>query len=122
MALQKGWSRWEKEGDIATHPRPMVGGNSGAQNASTRFLEDGSYLKLRTLTLGANLPIQSKYISDVRVYVSGENLFTLTKYSGADPEIPVSDSVSAGNFQVVGTGTAIYPGVKRFMFGVNLTF
>lgn len=121
MKLQKGWSRWEKPGDIATHPQPLVGGNNGAQNASTRYLEDGSYLKLRNLTLGATLPIKSSWLSEARVYVSGENLFTITKYSGTDPEIPVNDSVT-GSMQVIGTGTAVYPGVKRFMFGVNLTF
>jgi hypothetical protein len=116
MVLQKGWSRWEKEGDIATHPQPMVGGNNGAQNASSRFLEDGSYIKLRNLTLGVDLPVEAKWLGGARVYVSGENLFTITKYSGVDPEIPVSDG------RIRGTGTAIRPGVRRVLFGANLTF
>jgi hypothetical protein len=122
MVLQKGWSRWEKPGDVATHPQPIVGGNNGAQNASTRQLEDGSYLKLKNLTIGANIPLESKVISGLRVYVSGENLFTITKYSGADPEIPVSDLGGTVTTRVVGTGTAIYPGVRRVMFGANITF
>ena len=84
---------------------------------SSRFLEDGSYLRLKNLTLGATLPIKSNVISGVRIYVSGENLLTFTKYSGINPEVPVDDS------NIVGTvGPGIYPGVKRVMFGANITF
>ncbi len=121
MALQKGWSRWEKPGDIATHPEPRLGGNNGSNGTSSRFLENASYLKLKNLTLGANIPLESKVISALRVYVSGENLFTITKYSGTDPEIPVDDQ-GTGNYKISGTGRALYPGVTRVMFGVNLTF
>jgi TonB-linked SusC/RagA family outer membrane protein len=121
MVLAKGWSRWEKPGDNATHPQARYNGNNSSNSISSRYLEDGSYLKLKSITLGANLPIKSKVISGVRVYVSGENLFTITKYSGVDPEIPVNDS--SGFNRVVGTvGPGVYPGVKRVMFGANLTF
>ncbi len=123
MVLQKGWNRWEKPGDVATHPQPLHGGNNTSNAISSRYLEDGSYLKLKSLTLGATLPIKSKAISDVRVYVTGENLLTFTKYSGVDPEVPVNNSAHTDYYSVVGNvGPGVYPGVKKVMFGVNLTF
>lgn len=56
MKLPDGWSRWEKPGDIATHPQLRAGGNNGASNTSTRYLENGDYFKLKTLTLSYSLP------------------------------------------------------------------
>ena len=55
MKLIDGWSRWEKEGDIATHPAASYGNKSNSNKASTRYLEDGDYLKLRSLSIGYNL-------------------------------------------------------------------
>lgn len=117
MVLHKGWSRWTKPGDVATHPQARYSGNNSSNQTSSRFLEDGSYIKLKNITLGANLPVKSSVISGLRVYVSGENLLTFTKYSGVDPEIPIDQS------NVIGTaGPGIYPGVKRIVFGANITF
>jgi hypothetical protein len=80
-------------------------------------LEDGDYLKLRSLTLGYNLKLTQWGIQNMRVYLAGENLFTWTKYSGLDPEIPAS------NGSVMKTaGPGLYPSVRKFMFGLNLTF
>ena len=117
MKLQDGWSRWEKPGDIATHPAANYGNKSQANIASSRYLEDGDYLKLRSLTLGYNLKLTQWGIQNMRVYLAGENLFTWTKYSGLDPEIPAS------NGSVMKTaGPGLYPSVRKFMFGLNLTF
>ncbi len=117
MKLQDGWSRWEKPGDIATHPAASYGNKSQANIASSRYLEDGDYLKLRSLTLGYNLKLTQWGIQNMRVYLTGENLFTWTKYSGLDPEIPAS------NGSVMKTaGPGLYPSVRKFMFGLNLTF
>src|SRR5690606_41286605 len=52
MALYKGWNRWRQPGDIATHPLPVVGGNKNAQQSSSRYLENGSYIRLQNITLG----------------------------------------------------------------------
>lgn len=115
MKLQDGWKRWEKEGDIATHPKAMYNNKSQANNTSSRYLEDGSYLKLRNLTIAYNLKLPQYYVSNLRIFASGENLFTITKFSGVDPEIPPV------NGKITGVSTAVYPSTRKFMFGINLT-
>ncbi|MDR0745935.1 MAG: TonB-dependent receptor, partial [Mediterranea sp.] len=118
MKLQKGWSRWEKPGDIATHPVAKYNNQDKGNSASSRYLENGDYLKLRSLTLGYNFKLPQYDIQNLRVFFNGENLFTITDYSGVDPEIPTSNEGA-----VMGsTGPSVYPSVRKFMFGLNLTF
>lgn len=122
MKLQKGWSRWEKPGDIATHPVAKYNNQDKGQLASSRYLEDNDYLKLRSLSLGYNFKLPEWGIQNLRVYFTGENLFTITNYSGVDPEVP-ADLNPEGNRSVMGTaGVSVYPSVRKFMFGLNLTF
>lgn len=117
MKLMDGWSRWTKPGDIATHPRPSYNNSSNSNKVSSRFLENGDFLKLRSLALGYNWALPQYSISNLRAFVSGENLFCITKYSGVDPEIPASGS------SVIGTaGPSVYPSVRKIMFGINVTF
>ncbi len=118
MKLQDGWSRWEKPGDIASHPRPIWGGNNMAEKPSSRYLEDGSFLKLNNLSLTYSLP--KKILDKIKVKgldftVSGEKLITFTNYSGFDPEI------TTGNDGNVGEGMQ-YPAPRRVSLGLNLTF
>lgn len=117
MKLMDGWSRWQKEGDIATHPAAYYNNSNNSNKASTRYLEDGDFLKLRTLTLGYNLSLPKYYIQNMRIFFTGENLFTLTGYSGVDPELPANNGSVLGS-----TGPSVYPSVRKFMFGINLTF
>ena len=122
MKLQKGWSRWEKPGDIATHPRAMYNNQDKGNLASSRYLESSDYLKLRSLTLGYNFDLKKYGIQTLRLSVSGENLFTITDYSGVDPELPAGTK-DKGVLSVTNTGgTSVYPAVRKFMLGVNLTF
>ena len=122
MKLQKGWSRWEKPGDIATHPRAMYNNQDKGNLASSRYLESSDYLKLRSLTLGYNFDLKKYGIQTLRLSVSGENLFTITDYSGVDPELPAGTN-DKGVLSVTNTGgTSVYPAVRKFMLGVNLTF
>lgn len=91
-------------------------GQGNYTNASTFFLEDGSYLRLKNLTLGYSLPdklIRSIGLQDskLRVYLSGDNIFTVTPYSGIDPEI--------GNWGIDGS---TYPVSRSFSVGINLNF
>lgn len=117
MKLQGDWKRWEKPGDIATHPVAKYGNKDQGNIASTRYIEDSDYLKLRSLSIGYNIPLKQWGIQNLRVSFTGENLFTLTGYSGVDPEIPAS------NGAVMGTaGASVYPSVRKYMFGLNLTF
>lgn len=118
MKLQPGWSRWEKPGDIATHPVARYNNQDKGNSPSTRFLEDGDFLKLRSLTLGYNLDLSAWSIENLRISLSGENLFVITDYSGVDPEIP-----AGGGGAVMGsTGPGVYPSTRKFMLGLNVTF
>ena len=119
MALADGWSRWEKPGDIATHPQLIAGGNNGASQLSTRYLEPGDYFKMKSISLSYNFPkkwLKPLKLNSLRLTVGGENLFTITKFSGQDPEILLSSSYN-GEASSYG-----YPTVRRFTVGLNLNF
>lgn len=123
MKLIDGWSRWEKEGDIATHPVASYGNKSNSNKASTRYLEDGDYLKLRSFSIGYNLDLSKYYIQNMRIYFTAENVFTVTKFSGIDPEVPAYYDETTGTYKAIGTaGANLYPSTRKFMFGINLTF
>ena len=123
MKLIDGWSRWEKEGDIATHPAASYGNKSNSNKASTCYLEDGDYLKLRSLSIGYNLNLSKYYIQNMRIYFTAENVFTLTGFSGIDPEVPAYYDETTGTYKSIGTaGANLYPSTRKFMFGINLTF
>ena len=117
MKLMDGWSRWEKPGDIATHPVALYNNSSNSNKASTRYFEDNDFLKLRSLNIGYNLQLPDYHIQNLRIFFSGENLFTVTGYSGVDPELPASDGSVIGS-----AGPSVYPSTRKFMFGLNVTF
>jgi TonB-dependent starch-binding outer membrane protein SusC len=98
------------------------GDNSSINNVpSSVWIEDGSFLKFKNLSVGYTLPpsLLSKYaISRFRVYVSSQNLFTITKYTGLDPEIGIRN----GNATQNGVDNGTYPSSRYFTFGVNVTF
>lgn len=122
MKLKDGWNRWEKPGDIATHPVPSYNNQSKANSPSSRYLEDSDFLKLRSLTIGYNLSLPKYYIQNMRIFFAGENLFTITGYSGVDPEIPAKTN-DDGTISAIGSaGPSVYPSTRKFMFGLNLTF
>jgi hypothetical protein len=64
--------------------------------------------------------VKSKYFSGIRVYATAENLFTLTGFSGVDPEIPPRDV--NGDYRITGVFVDAYPATRKFMFGLNVTF
>lgn len=117
MKLRPEWSRWEKPGDIATHPVARYDNQDKGNSTSTRYLENNDFLKLRSLTLGYNIDLSHLKVDNLRISLSGENLFTITKYSGVDPEIPAIDGAVMGS-----TGPAVYPATTKFMLGLNLQF
>ncbi len=87
---------------------------------SSRWIEDGSFIRLDNLTLSYDLGLNKTFISSARVFLTGQNLLLITKYSGVDPEV---------NAEVSGTGTAplgvdylSYPRAKTVSFGINVTF
>lgn len=112
--------RWQKEGDITSVPR-YVFENTYNNYLSSRFLEDGSYLRLKNVTIGYNL--DKKWISrikltGVRVYASATNLWTLSRYSGPDPELSALD----GSTTAQGIDFNTLPQIKNFMAGLTVTF
>ncbi|MBI6120826.1 SusC/RagA family TonB-linked outer membrane protein [Salegentibacter maritimus] len=119
MKLQPGWSRWEKPGDIATHPVARYDNQDKGNATSTRYLEKSDFLKLRSLTLGYNFDLSKYNIDNLRLSLAGENLFVITDYSGVDPEIPIRENDGA----ILGsTGPGVYPATRKFMLGLNVKF
>lgn len=124
MKLHNGWSRWEQPGDKATHPKAVYQNKSGSKETSSRYLESGTFLKLRSLMLGYNVPLKVKGIENIRLTLSGENLFTISPFSGVDPDLPPKyEYTTAGqlNTTITGVATAVYPNIRKFVFGINIT-
>ncbi len=95
-----------------------VAGGDGPRTYSSRVIEDGSYLRLKTLQLGYEIPtttLKKAKIKSLRVYVSAQNLITWTKYTGVDPEVSVYNSALTPGFDY-----SVYPRAKTISFGLNL--
>ena len=98
----------------------MANINYSTSYRPSRHVEDGSYLRMKNISLGYSVPasIASKVgMSRLRFYVSSQNLFTITNYTGLDPESTVDSSST-----VSGTDLAVMPQPRVFMGGVNITF
>lgn len=115
---------WKQSGDVAFAPSLKSPTAANFQQLSTLQLQDGSYLRLKTLSLGYNVPaniLQStRFISSLRVYVLGQNLYTLVDkdFRGPDPEV----SANGASNQVVGESFFAMPQAKTITFGVNIGF
>lgn len=113
--------RWTPENTDTDIPRAVGGGNVDNVRNSTRFVEDGSYVRLKSLTLSYALIKESKKQNSIRnldIYVTGQNLLTFTNYSGFDPEVN-----AYGNSAVeLGIDYGTYPQARTFIFGVNVDF
>lgn len=99
-------------------------GDAASSVPSTYFLEDGSYLRIKNLQLGYNLPIEwiSKAgMGSANIYIQGQNMFTFTKYSGLDPEINLRNYGSGADRQL-GVDEGAYPASRNILLGVNVSF
>jgi hypothetical protein len=108
---------WHGDGTSNTEPRPSAGGVN--YNPSDYFIQDGSFLRLRTANLSYNLPknIAGKLqMTQATIYISGTNIWTLTKFTGYSPEVASEDVLSNG---IDGGG---YPVTSVYSVGLNLTF
>lgn len=117
----QGWTRWEKKGDNATHPKAVLNGNLNSNGISSRYLEDGSYLRLRNLTVGYDFQkpeLQKLHLQKLRIFFSADNLFTVSKFSGMDPEI----SLTTTTYNLAGMYTNIYPVGMTMMGGIEIAF
>ncbi|MEA4975081.1 MAG: TonB-dependent receptor [Paludibacter sp.] len=114
---------WTGEGTSNTQPRASWAAKSNNVIASSRFLEDGSYFRLKNLQVGYTIPNTKKLgIENLRCYLAGTNLFTLTRYSGLDPEMTVSTNSASEGDMANGIDWGTYPVAMTFTFGINLTF
>ncbi|MEJ8819376.1 SusC/RagA family TonB-linked outer membrane protein [Lacibacter sp. H407] len=86
-------NRWRAEGQQTTMPKATFGDPMGNNRFSSRWIEDGSYFRLRSASLSYTIPFKESFLKNASVYVSGTNLFTLTKYTGYDPEFSATPSL-----------------------------
>ncbi|MGD8427690.1 MAG: TonB-dependent receptor [Balneolaceae bacterium] len=107
-------NRWTGEGTSNTMPRAVYSDPNGNTRASDRYIEDGSYLRIKTVTLGYTVPArltEKMHVSHARLYITGQNVWTFTKYKGFDPEVPVN-----------GIDNNVYPVTRTISLGINLSF
>ncbi|MCI1648921.1 MAG: TonB-dependent receptor [Bacteroides sp.] len=120
-ALEEAYTKaWGKEGDNAKYPRITNSDTNNNMRNSSFYVEDGSYLRLQNMQIGYTIPealcMKTKLFSSCRVYVSGQNIFTLTKYSGLDPELGINSPLD------MGVDNTHYPTSRTFTVGVNMQF
>ncbi len=113
-------NRWRQEGDISEYPRAGQNATSNLNlRPSDRFVKDGSFMRVRNVTLGYSLPKDKlgKSLSNLRVYITAQNLFTFTNYDGYDPEL-------GGDNFIFGRGIDYgnYPQPRTYMLGVQVGF
>ncbi len=105
--------RWKQPGDVTDIPK------EGDQLKSSRFIENGSFMRIKSVTLGYNFPqqlLKPVKLKTARIYVSGQNLFTFTAYTGMDPEV----NYYSNDNVVMGTDFFTYPQSRTIMVGINL--
>ena len=115
--VANAWTPWNTESDViahysnglATYPRP-------GYKEDTRYVEDGSYLRLKTITLGYNVPLKSSAVSLLRFALSGQNLYTWTNYSGYDPEVGVGGAMNRN------LDYSAYPRTRTVSFSISAKF
>jgi TonB-dependent starch-binding outer membrane protein SusC len=115
-------NHWTPSNPSNKYARALANDDNTLNNVpSSAWIENGSYLRLRNFTAGYTLPasVSNKFmLSKLRVYVSAQNLFTITKYSGLDPEI----GIQGGNATQNGVDNGTYPSSRFYTFGLNVTF
>lgn len=119
---QRAWDgRWQMEGDDADFPRAVAGDPNNNRRNSTRFVEDGSYLRLKVATLSYTFPrsvLNTIGLQKLRVYVTGQNLITWTNYSWYDPEVSTFGETNTAP----GTDFLTYPQARSIVGGINIGF
>lgn len=116
--LASALNAWTSSNTHTSMPRAVLGDPNANARESTRFLENGSYLRMKMFQIGYTLPahlLNKISINKLRVYVGAQNLFTITKYTGLDPEI--------GRFSVLNTGVdrMVYPQNKSWITGLQVS-
>ncbi|MEK6478288.1 TonB-dependent receptor [Catalinimonas sp. 4WD22] len=118
--------RWTPQNTDTDVPRAVNSDPNNNSRISSRYIEDGSYLRLKNMTIGYSLnqdllgSFANGFISNVRVYVSSQNLFTITDYTGYDPEIGVRQGLNAS--LATGVDYGQFPQARTFLAGIQIGF
>jgi TonB-linked SusC/RagA family outer membrane protein len=108
-------NRWKDEGQITDIPRAAWGDPIGNSRFSDRWIEDGSYARLKYITLAYKIPIKPGFINSLEVFASGQNLVTFTKYLGMDPEVSLSEFTLAQGIDI-----GLVPQPRSMFMGIKL--
>lgn len=106
---------WSPENTSSTIPAPQLSATNNERRPSSYFVEDASFIRLRNVRLGYNLPLGLSKGSSINLYGEVQNVYTITGYSGLDPEVPF-----AGDSNVFGIDRGFYPLPRTFMVGVTV--
>lgn len=106
--------RWQMEGQVTSVPKVSFQDPMGNSRFSDRWIEDGSYLRLKAVTLSYDLPINSQFLQGLQFWIQGNNLLTCTKYLGSDPEFSAVSSVIGQGIDLgrIGFGRSFMAGIK----------
>lgn len=108
-------NRWKGDGQVTNVPKAAFGDPMGNAQFSDRWIEDGSYLRLRSVSLSYNVPLKTKAIKYAKIYATGNNLFTLTDYLGYDPEFS-----STGSIFTQGVDATLEPQFRSVQLGIRI--
>ncbi len=108
-------TRWQNEGQVTSVPKATFQDPMGNSRFSDRWIEDGSYLRLKTITLSYTLPMHSTFLQGLQFWIQANNLFTITKYLGSDPEFTMT-----GNVLGQGIDLGQLPQSRSFVAGVKV--
>jgi len=121
-------NRWTGEGTSNSIPRATFAGFPNNNRLSSRFVEDGSYLRLKNVQIGYTIPnaiLNKSFVSKARIYLAGQNLFTLTGYNGLDPELGVDLTQTGGQNRTsldLGIDRGRYPSTRTISLGLDINF
>ena len=125
---QRTLNRWTGPGTSNEIPRAIGGDPANNTRESDRFIGDGSFLRMRNLTLGYTVPFQALenfgngFLSNVRIYATAQNLFTITNYEGYDPEIASQNQNPEQASRGRGIDNGQFPQARTYMLGAQITF
>jgi TonB-linked SusC/RagA family outer membrane protein len=108
-------NRWTADGQVTKQPRAVFGDPMGNARFSDRWIEDGSYFRLKNVKLAYDLPVKSNFIEGLNIWLSTDNVFTLTRYLGLDPEFSAKSSVY---YQGIDAG--LMPLSRSYYLGIKL--
>ncbi len=118
------YNSWKKQGDVAQLPR-LNAGDTFSQQISTYFIEDGSYMRIKNVQLTYTVPtsvLKKIKLSSMQIYVQGQNLLTLTKYKGLDPDINIRNSGADNQDTHMGIDEGAFPVAKSYNIGLRVGF